>query len=418
MSIGKCLTRRKKYVQVKVKKGGGCCKIKFRLDLDVSISFGKGEEIHAEELNHSIVIKLDGKSQPFNIERFLKANKQTRPKLTLLTNLKEKSLAKLKLSKTIELSDDVDEEEENDGFLFYDLHERPEFFESQLERASINRIFSSTDNNTESSLLNVNHHIINNANDDIENIFPSLVSESFVCDLASAEKDLIDDLETENVEKSNENSYLLALKERRANRLPPEPSISSERRPIFVRHIFIGRITRYFHPKSKMMDVCNWVGSLNVEPEFLEILDYKGKVVYSADDVESGLYNMEIRPLAINMSHHGEIVFNEFGASNEMVAVENHSTSKDATSYKSFREDLLYRQGNLEIVTCPVRRDQIYNDILELYDDNKKSKKFVIYFENKEAVGEEVTRDAYTLFFERMYQSFFEGENGKFLCQL
>ena len=289
-----------------------------------------------------------------------------------------------------------------------------------MEKAAINSIFSSTDNNIESPLLNVNHHV-NNTNDDIENIFPSLVSDSFLSDLGSEEKYRIGDLGTENVEKSNRNtadriSYLLALTEERANRLPPEPS--SERMPISVRHIFIGRITRYFHPKSKMMDVYNWVGSLNVEPEFFEILDYKGKVVYPADDVESGLYNMEIRQSAINMSHHGEIAFNEFGASNEMVAVENHSTSKDATSYKSFREDLLYREGNLEIVTCQVKRDQIYNDILELYNDNKISKKFVIYFENKEAVGEGVTRDAYTLFFEHIYQSFFEGENGKFLFQL
>ena len=136
-----------------------------------------------------------------------------------------------------------------------------------------------------------------------------------------------------------------------------------------------------------MIDVYNWVGSLNVEPEFFEILDYKGKVVYPADDVGSGLYNMKAMQSAIKMSHHGEIAFNEFGASNEMVAVENHNTSKDATSYKSFREDLLYGHGNLEIVTCQVRRDQIYNDILELYNENKKSKKFVIYFENEEAVG-------------------------------
>ena len=50
---------------------------------------------------------------------------------------------------------------------------------------------------------------------------------------------------------------------------------------------------------------------------------------------------------------------------------------------------------------------------MELYNENKKSKKFVIYFENEEAVGERVTRDAYTLFFEHMYQSFFEGENEK-----
>ena len=166
------------------------------------------------------------------------------------------------------------------------------------------------------------------------------------------------------------------------------------------------------------MDVYNWVGSLNVEPEFFKILYYKRKVVYPADDVESGLYNMKVRQSAVNMSHHGGIAFNEFGASNEIVAVENHNTLKDITSYKPFREDLLYRQGNLEIVTCQVRRDQIYNDILELYNDNKKSKKFVIYFENKETVGEGVTRDAYTLFFEHMYQSFFEGENGKFLRQL
>ena len=91
-----------------------------------------------------------------------------------------------------------------------------------MEKAAINSIFSSTDNNTESSLLNVNHHVISNANDDIENIFPSLVSDSFLSDLGSAEKDLIDDLGTENVGKSNGNtadriSYLLASKEERAD---------------------------------------------------------------------------------------------------------------------------------------------------------------------------------------------------------
>ena len=314
-----------------------------------------------EELQE--VIKFDGGSQPFTIERLLKASKQIRPKLTLLTKLKKsQSPEKLKQNKTIELFDNDDDEEENDDFLFSDLHERPpEFLEPHLEKTAMNSIFSSTDNNTQSSLLNVNHHV-NNANDDIENIFPSLVSDSFLSDLGSEEKYRIGDLGTENVEKSNRNtadriSYLLALKEERANRLPPEPS--SERMPISVRHIFIGRITRYFHPKSKMMDVYNWIGSLNVEPEFFEILDYKGKAVYPADDGESSLYNMKVRQSAINMSHHGEIACSEFGASNEMVAVENHNTSKDVTSYKSFREDLLYRQGNREIVTCQVRRDQI-----------------------------------------------------------
>ena len=266
-------------------------------------------------------------SQPSTIERFLKANKQTRPKLTLLTKPKKsQSPEKLKQNKTIELFDDDEDEEENGVFLFYDLHERPpEFLEPQLEKAAINSIFSSTDNNTESSLLNVNHHL-NNVNDDIEDIFPSLVSDSFLSDLGAEEKDRIDNLGTDDVEKSNGNtadriSYLLALKEERASRLPPEPSFSSERTPISVRHIFIGRVTRYFYPKSKMMDVYNWVGSLNVEPRFFGILDYKGKVVYPADDIESGLYNMKVTQSAINLSHHGEIAFNEFGASNEMAAV-------------------------------------------------------------------------------------------------
>ena len=286
-----------------------------------------------------------------------------------------------------------------------------------MEKAAINSIFSSTDNNTGSFLFNVNHHL-NNVNDDIENIFPNLVSDSFLSDLGAEEKDRIDNLGTENVEKSDGNtadriSYVLALKEERANHLPPEPPISSERTPISVRHIFIGRVTRFFHPKSKMMDVYNWVDSLIVEPEFFEILDYEGKVVYPADDIESGLYNMKVRQSAIDMSHHGEIAFNEFGASNEMVAVENHNTSKDVTSYKSFREDLLYRQRNLEIVTCQVRCDQTYNDILELYNESEKSKKFVIYFENEEAVEEGVTRETCALFFEHMYRSFFEGENEK-----
>ena len=119
-----------------------------------------------EELQE--VIKFDGESQPFNIEKFLKANKQTRLKLTLLTKLKKsQSPEKLKQNKRIELFVDDDDEEENDDFLFYDLHERPpEFLEPQLEKVAINSIFSSTDKNTESSLLNVNHHV-NDANNDI-----------------------------------------------------------------------------------------------------------------------------------------------------------------------------------------------------------------------------------------------------------
>ena len=50
---------------------------------------------------------------------------------------------------------------------------------------------------------------------------------------------------------------------------------------------------------------------------------------------------------------------------------------------------------------------------MELYNESEKSKKFVIYFENEEAVEEGVTRETYTLFFEHMYQSFLEGENEK-----
>ena len=96
-----------------------------------------------EELQE--VIKFDGESQPFTIERFLKAIKQTRPKLTLLTNLKKsQSPEKLKQNKTIELFDDDEDEEEKDHFLFYDLHERsPEFLELQLEKAfSVNFNFN------------------------------------------------------------------------------------------------------------------------------------------------------------------------------------------------------------------------------------------------------------------------------------
>ena len=101
--------KEKKYVQVKAKKGGGCCKIKFRLDLGLEevqntcIDYfwerrkkdtcGRTKssydfslvDCREEELQE--VIKFDGESQPFTIERFLKANKQTGPKLIVLTKL-------------------------------------------------------------------------------------------------------------------------------------------------------------------------------------------------------------------------------------------------------------------------------------------------------------------------------------------
>ena len=72
---------------------------------DFSLVYCREEELQE-------VIKLDGESQPFTIERLIKANKQTGPKLTLLTKLKKtQSPAKLKQNKMIELFDDDDDEE-------------------------------------------------------------------------------------------------------------------------------------------------------------------------------------------------------------------------------------------------------------------------------------------------------------------
>ena len=75
--------------------------VRTKLSYDFSLIDCREEELQE-------VIKFDGGSQPFTIERLLKGSKQIRPKLTLLTKLKKsQSPEKLKQNKTIELFDDV-----------------------------------------------------------------------------------------------------------------------------------------------------------------------------------------------------------------------------------------------------------------------------------------------------------------------
>ena len=104
------------------------------------------------------------------------------------------------------------------------------------------------------------------------------------------EKKLLLEKELNDVERQT------FLRDIRESRLPQEPDITEDHVLVSVRHITQGVITRSFYPGSSIMQLYDWVGSLQLVPEYFKLVSpISGKVwlpEHTVDEASKCILNM------------------------------------------------------------------------------------------------------------------------------
>ena len=131
--------------------------------------------------------------------------------------------------------------------------------------------------------------------------------------------------------------------------------------------------------------VYDWVGSLAPSPEHFEIRDFRGYTVSPHKDISSGSFNIaeiECQPV---IESSGESV---------------HDSYTDLSGLREEEKKKLSKE-----VTVDVSREDIYQDMIKLYRKwNTNTSVLKIFFKAEDAVGDGVSRDAFSEFYDRVYQ--------------
>lgn len=200
-----------------------------------------------------------------------------------------------------------------------------------------------------------------------------------------------------------EEARLVSIRLSRQSRVSAEPSLQEEHALISVRHTSLGNKSRFFVPNQPMMHVYDWVGSLSTKPEHFEIVNYGGKVVLPHEQIEAGVFNMRVSDSPLQMSQDGEVAFLGFGVHKKDLTEAFSNLQKMKLEYsKNYN-------GETEVI---IDRQNIYSDFIELYSSAKNIENTSVSFQFKDedAVGDGITRDAFSCFFQAVYAKF-DGEN-------
>ena len=227
-----------------------------------------------------------------------------------------------------------------------------------------------------------------------------------------------DQLKTEKeAEKIQEERRLVDLQACRAARVLPEPLLTEAHVNISIRHPIEGNKVRLFHEHSTFQQVYDWAGSLCQKPEYYELRDFQG-LVSPEKPVVSGVYNMHEVGNPVFMSPTGTVAFQGYSVKDdtEPVASTSQATEKiDIHDHydliKSLRDDECSKFNKSLILE--VDRENVFHELIEHYKKRNTCTSLVtIRFIGEDGVGDGVTRDAYSEFFQHMYTNM-EGSHVK-----
>ena len=181
----------------------------------------------------------------------------------------------------------------------------------------------------------------------------------------------------------------------RKSRVPPIPELTTSTEYVAVRHVNLGTKSRLFRSSSHFSVVYDWIGSLSNTPEFYEIKDHKGVTAQPDAKIITGAYNMVCSDSPPLLVSDGEISFQGFGNSKE-------SLDEPYFDLQGLRvgEKEKYIREQISVI----KRDDIYESMINLYKKrNVKNSKISLRFEGEDAVGDGVTRDAFSAFIRSVY---------------
>ena len=242
--------------------------------------------------------------------------------------------------------------------------------------------------------------------------------------------------------KEEEECRLELLRAERDSRtkLIVEPDLSNPHIVVSIRHPTLGNRSRIFSSNALMIVIYDWVGSLSTRPEHFELLNYSGTLISPDQSAVSGNYNVRERDSPINMSQEGSVSFSGFGVKSlnnatyeadeafssiifgENVTSDENDSSGVSTTDRNESDEYLNEHyqalqllrleavqlGNSDDQHVQICRDSIYKDMLSYFssDSFDPKRKVIIDFKDEDAVGDGVSRDGFTLFFQKMYAKF------------
>ena len=233
---------------------------------------------------------------------------------------------------------------------------------------------------------------------------------------------LDEDKEKEKITDEKIANCRIALMNERKKRAPDDPNFGVDIAVVKIRHPLLGTKARFFNGDShenphSFTQIYDWVGSLSQTPEHLYIVDYSGKRISPEKKVFSGIFNVEENGTPVLMSPEGIVAFRGYSTSRIV------EKAFGDTEYESFNTDnslcieevetdgLLENLRNREydrlsqsVTTIEVSRENIYADMLNRFTKrNVLANQVVIHFADENAVGDGVSRDAFSAFFESLY---------------
>ena len=394
--------KKDRYALVKSEKGGGSKRIKFSVTatkkdvLDVCIthfwSCRKENEFldshfMLADFRHDVLPDVFPNSlDPFTVGAYCEYHKLTRPRIYFQTKPKTTMERIVESLNTQSNPDDVDDDNNDDDF------DIPAFAYSPI---------SATPQST--SQLPVPFLDLTEDNEEVK---PNEIIErrQLVSDQnkeydQSLRADRQKDLEIE--QKETENTRLEEVRLARLARLEHEATLEEEHVVVAVRHTELKLQTRFFRSTSTMTAVYDWIGSLSREPEHFQLYNCNRLPAVPDDKVLSGVYDMQILDSPLLMSPSGTVAFKGFGVIEEEPYKDLMNLRKEAFNK--------LKDGS---ITGIVNRDNIFHFLLEFYSttDADEYKEICLTFENENAVGDGVAKDAFSQLFDHIAQTW-EGCN-------
>ena len=175
----------------------------------------------------------------------------------------------------------------------------------------------------------------------------------------------------------------------RASRVPEEPSLTEPHECLSIAHPSLGNLNRIVHADSTFVSVYDWIGSQAREPKYfmLEKVD-GGGMVMPEQKTFSGAFTVVEMPEPIQMMESPTVSFKGFA-----LASQNYLDDLRADAEKKFHGSLV----------LDVDRDNIYNDMIRHFKRRSVlTSKIQIVFKGEDAVGDGVSKDAFSQFFESL----------------
>ena len=129
-------------------------------------------------------------------------------------------------------------------------------------------------------------------------------------------KSLKSDKEKDEMELAEETNQLAKVKSMnvRASWVVSETRIYEEHVQITIRHPIEEVMKRFFNSKEHespqlLANVYDWVGSVSLDPQCFDIIDFNRNAVLPSTCVYSGVFNMKERVNPILMLPEGEVAF-------------------------------------------------------------------------------------------------------------